>query len=99
MGLFGKKKETGVSAGTPGKEGRILVLGGGCAKCHQLEENVQGALADLGREEPVTLITDFGRIAAYGVMSTPALVVDGQVLASGRVLTRKEVAQLLEGKV
>ena len=74
----------------------IKVLGGGCAKCHELEANTKAALASLGLEEPVELITDFSVIAAYGVMSTPALVVDGKVVSYGKVLKRDEVAAILK---
>ena len=72
------------------------MLGGGCAKCHELEENTKAALASLGLEEPVELITDFSVIAAYGVMSTPALVVDGKVVSYGKVLKRDEVETILK---
>ena len=61
------------------RESGVKVLGGGCAKCHELEANAKAALASLGLDQSVELITDFSVIAAYGVMSTPALVVDGKV--------------------
>lgn len=71
----------------------IKVLGGGCAKCHQLEENTKEALTILGIKEEVELITDFSIIAAYGVMTTPALVIDGKVLSYGKVLKSEEIQQ------
>ncbi|MDO4615394.1 MAG: thioredoxin family protein [Lachnospiraceae bacterium] len=76
--------------------GGIKVLGGGCAKCHELEANTKTALAELGIEEPVELITDFAVIATYGVMSTPALVVDNKVVSYGKVLKPAEVAELVK---
>lgn len=69
----------------------IKVLGGGCAKCHQLEENTKEALTMLDIKEEVEVITDFSIIAAYGVMTTPALVVDGKVVSYGKVLKTDEI--------
>lgn len=74
----------------------ILVLGGGCSNCRLLEERVQAALRELGREDPVGHVTDFGEIGRYGVMTTPALVVRNKVLVSGRVPSLEEVTQLLK---
>ena len=104
MGLFGKKKsakEIGVPeaaheacSGGMGA-GTVKVLGSGCAKCHEMEENTKAALAALGLAEDVQLITDFSVIATYGVMSTPALVVDEKVVSYGKVLKQEEVASIL----
>jgi small redox-active disulfide protein 2 len=63
----------------------IKVLGSGCAKCRRLTRLTEQALAELGRAEQVEKVTDYAAIAAYGVMSTPALVVDEQVLMAGRI--------------
>ncbi len=93
MALFGKKKETASPA--EAENAAILVLGGGCAKCEALETSAREALASLGCDEPIGHIRDFGEIAKYGVMSTPALVIDGKVVSSGRALGRDEVAKLL----
>lgn len=103
MGLFGKKKEEKTACGCAGgcnapavdTSRGIFVLGGGCAKCNELETAVRAALAELGRQEEVGHETDFAQIAALGVMATPALLVDGKVLASGRVLKKDEVKALL----
>lgn len=76
-------------------QGGIKVLGGGCAKCHELEANTRAALAALGLAEDVQQISDFPVIAAYGVMSTPALVVDEKVVSYGKVLRQEEVASIL----
>ena len=78
------------------RESGVKVLGGGCAKCHELEANTKAALASLGLDQSVEMITDFSVIAAYGVMSTPALVVDGKVVSYGKVLKRDEVATILK---
>lgn len=97
MGLFGRKKEAAAPERPAQTEGpEILVLGSGCAKCNALEEAVQAALADLGMNTAVGHVKDFAQIAAYGVMSTPALVVGGKVVSCGRVLTKAEAAELIQ---
>lgn len=64
---------------------KIEVLGTGCAKCSTLYENVKAALKELGKEAEVVKVQDIPSIMKYGVMSTPALVVDGKVKFSGKV--------------
>jgi len=76
-------------------EAGIKVLGGGCAKCHELHSNTEEALKELGKDIPVELITDFSIIAAYGVMSTPALVINEKVVSYGKVLKTEEVKKKL----
>lgn len=73
----------------------IKVLGGGCVKCHELEENTKEALTELKMDKTVELITDFTVIATYGVMSTPALVIDNKVVSYGKVLKTHEIVQIL----
>jgi small redox-active disulfide protein 2 len=73
----------------------IKVLGSGCANCQRLTALTEQALAALGRAEHVEKVTDDAEIAAYGVMSTPALVVDGQVLISGRIPALASLTQVL----
>ncbi len=73
----------------------VKILGSGCAKCNQLEAATKAALRHLGMEETIDHVTDFSQIAAYGVMSTPALVVDGKVVSYGKVLKTDEVVSLL----
>jgi small redox-active disulfide protein 2 len=63
----------------------IKVLGPGCANCKRLTALTEQALAELGRPIEVEKVTDYAEIAAYGVMSTPALVVDEQVLMAGHI--------------
>jgi small redox-active disulfide protein 2 len=75
----------------------VKVLGAGCANCHKLEERAREALTGLGAEGTVEMVTDFGIIAAYGVMSTPALVVDDRVVLTGRVPETPEIVSLLAG--
>ena len=102
---FGKKNEAikatgmenGMKNGMENKKGEsIKVLGSGCAKCNELEANVKKALEQLGRDTAIEHVTDFGVIAAYGVMTTPALVVGEKVVSYGRVLKVEEAVKLLE---
>lgn len=76
----------------------IKVLGSGCAKCEQLEKNVKVALDQLGLNLKIEHITDFAQIATYGVMTTPALVIDGIVASYGKVLTVEEIKQIISEK-
>ena len=102
--LFGKKKSEPSSCGcnsgctTPADNtgAAILILGGGCANCRALEQSVRDAMEELNIREEVGHVTDFAQIAAYGVMSTPALAIDGKVVSAGRVLTTAEAAELLQ---
>ena len=73
----------------------MKVLGSGCAKCNALEQAVRAALAELGMDTAVEHVTDFVQIASYGVMTTPALVVDGKVVSCGRVLRKEEAKTLI----
>ena len=112
MGLFGKKltkasqpcccggacdAQGAEAAQAPQAESAsVKVLGSGCAKCNQLEAATKAALAQLGMDTAIDHVTDFAQIAAYGVMTTPALVVDGKVVAYGKVLKQEEVVALLQ---
>ena len=79
------------------KEGaKVKILGSGCAKCNQLEAATKAALEQLSMDTAIDHITDFAQIAAYGVMTTPALVVDGKVLSYGKVLKVDEVVKMLQ---
>jgi len=73
----------------------IKVLGPGCANCVNLEKNTRDALASLGLQATVEKVTDYADIAGYGIMRTPGLVVDEQVVLSGRVAKPAEIAGLL----
>lgn len=93
MHLFGKKstKKEGCCSGA-----RIKILGSGCVKCNQLEANTLEALKQLAMDTAIDHVTDFTQIAAYGVMTTPALVVDGKVVSFGKVLKTEDVVELLK---
>ena len=75
---------------------KIEVLGGGCANCDRLLEVTRGAVSDLAlKDAEVVKVQDMAEIAKRGVMSTPALVVDGKVVSTGRVPDRSEVMSLI----
>lgn len=73
----------------------IKVLGSGCASCHTQFENVKEAVKDMGLLAEVEYVTDLQKIMEYGVMSMPALVVNEQVVAAGKVLKPNDVIALL----
>ena len=75
---------------------KIQILGGGCAKCGVLYKNADEAAKKIGLEYEMEKITDFKVIMQLGVMTTPAIVIDGVVKASGKVLTVLECEELLK---
>lgn len=111
MSLFGKNKEeskgcccggncdaeTMAKAETAKNEGAaVKILGSGCKKCNELEANTKEALQQLGMDTTIDHVTDFAQIASYGVMTTPALVVNGKVVSFGKVLKTDEVVKILQ---
>jgi small redox-active disulfide protein 2 len=76
----------------------VKVLGSGCANCRRLTENVQIALQHAGMAAELEKVEDYATIAGYGVMATPALVVDEVVLVSGRVPSPSQIEALLRGR-
>lgn len=74
----------------------IKILGGGCASCKKLYENTKKAVAETGIKADVEYITDMQKIMEYGVMKMPALVVNEQVVATGKVLKPAEITKILE---
>ena len=75
----------------------IKVLGPGCRNCMTLEARTREALEGLGREATIEKVTDPATIAGYGIMSTPGLVVDGDVVIAGKVPTVRKLQALLRG--
>ena len=73
----------------------IKILGSGCKKCVALGENAKAAAAAAGKDAQIVKVTDFAEIAAYGVLSTPGLVVDEKLLSTGKVLSADEIGKLL----
>lgn len=73
----------------------IKILGTGCKKCVTLGDNTKLALEGLGKHAEIVKITEIPEIVTYGVMSTPALVIDDRVASVGKVLTVEEIKALL----
>jgi len=78
------------------KEMVIKVLGSGCKNCMVLADNVKIALVEAGVVAEVQKVTDIQQIISYGVMSTPAMVIDEKVVSFGKVLKPAEVVKILE---
>ncbi len=73
----------------------FTILGSGCAKCVKLAENTEAAAKELGLDYSVGKITDRDQIIDAGVMMTPALMIDGKIKSSGKVLTAEQIKALL----
>lgn len=74
---------------------RVQVLGPGCPNCEKLKSHVEEAVAELGIDATVEKVTDIMKITDFGVMMTPALVVDGEVKMVGKVPSAEEIKELL----
>lgn len=99
MGLFNRKKKSccniDVNNISEIENGSILILGTGCNRCFQLERNTKIALNEMNMDENINHISDIGKIASYGVMSTPALVLNDKVVSIGKVLNVEEIKTLI----
>ncbi|MCF7878255.1 MAG: thioredoxin family protein [Candidatus Omnitrophica bacterium] len=73
---------------------KIEILGMGCPKCKKLYENVQAVLKESGKQAEVVKVEDVAKITEYAVMTTPALVIDGEVKAAGKVLSVEDIQKL-----
>lgn len=74
---------------------KIQILGTGCCNCNKLEDNVKSALKKLGIEAEIVKIKDIQTIIEMGVMSTPALAIDGVVKSVGKTLSTDEITKLI----
>ena len=74
----------------------IKVLGMGCCNCVKLYENTQDAVKDLGIEANIEKVEDMAKIMEYGVMRTPALVINEKVIVQGRIPKKDEIKKLLQ---
>ena len=74
----------------------IKVLGSGCANCKNLEKRTREALQDLRMNADLEKVEDYQQIASYGIMRTPGLVIDEQVVAAGYVPTVEKIKELLQ---
>ena len=75
---------------------KIQILGSGCAKCKKLTENAAAAVKELGIAAEIEKVTDMKEIMKAGVMTTPALVVDGNVKSSGKLLSVPEIKTIIK---
>ena len=74
----------------------IKVLGAGCPNCKRLEKLTRQAIAELGVEAEVVKVTDMDKIMSYDILATPALVIDENVVVSGRVPRKNEIAAWIQ---
>lgn len=74
----------------------IKILGTGCKKCIKMEENVREAIKELNIDAQVEKIEDFKEIMKYKVISTPGLVIDEEVVSTGKLLKTKEIIKILD---
>ncbi|MFA5523510.1 MAG: thioredoxin family protein [Tissierellales bacterium] len=74
----------------------IKILGTGCSKCDKLEKNAKKAVKELGIDATVEKVADLKEMVAYGIMEVPALVVDDEIKAKGKVLSSEEIKKFLE---
>lgn len=74
---------------------KIEVLGSGCPSCKKLEENAKEAVEESDKKAEIVKVTDITKFVDYGVMQTPALVIDGEVKCSGKVADKEEIMKWL----
>ncbi len=77
---------------------KIEILGTGCPKCKKLTELVEEAINELGVSAEIIKITEINKIIDYGVMVTPALVIDGDVKVAGKIPSKQEIAMWIKKK-
>jgi len=75
---------------------KIQILGTGCKKCNDLTENAKAAAQAAGIEVELEKVTQLNDIMAFGVMTTPGLVIDGKVISQGKLLTQEQIATHLK---
>jgi len=73
----------------------IKILGTGCPKCKQLHENTEAAVKAVGIEAHIEKVEKITDIIGYGAMTTPALVVDGQIKSAGKTLSPEQIIELI----
>ncbi|MBB1031639.1 thioredoxin family protein [Dietzia sp. SLG310A2-38A2] len=76
----------------------VKVLGPGCRNCHTLVTRTRDALAELGKDAEIIEVTDVGEIAGYGLMKTPGLVIDDELVLGGKVPTVRQLTEILRGR-
>ena len=86
----------GLKTGSKEKKMEIKVLGPGCPKCKQTEQNVKEAVAETGIDATVEKVTDIMEIAGYGVFGTPSVIIDGEVKSVGKIPSKDEIKTWIE---
>lgn len=74
---------------------KILVLGSGCPNCHTVESRAKQAVAEMGADARVELVTDMATLMRYGIMQTPAVVIEDRVVSAGRVPAVSQIKTLV----
>jgi len=74
---------------------KIEILGVGCYKCKQLTANAEAAIQELNITVEFSKVTDIDKITEHGVMMTPALIVDGSIVSSGKILSKDEIKKII----
>ena len=77
---------------------KIEILGMGCATCNKLEDSVRLAIKEMGIDAQIDHVKDIKQIMTYGVMTTPALVIDGVVKAAGKIPSLEDIKKMIGGK-
>lgn len=77
---------------------KVQILGTGCPKCKKLAANAEEAIANSGVAAEIEKVDKLPEIMKFGVMSTPALAIDGEVKASGKVLSVEDITEMLQGE-
>lgn len=77
---------------------KISILGMGCTTCNKLEDMARQAVKETGIDAQIEHVTDIKKIMAYGVMTTPALAIDGKVVAAGILPTLADIKKMIGGK-
>lgn len=76
----------------------LTILGPGCTNCRTLENRVRSVVEARGLDAEIAHVSDYAEIASWGIVSTPGLAVDGEVVVSGRVPTEREIASLIASR-
>jgi len=74
---------------------QIKILGPGCARCHQVEQTTRGVVKELGIDASIEEVKDIKKIMSYSILTTPGLVINEELVCSGRVPTKAEVCQFV----
>lgn len=77
---------------------KIEILGMGCSKCKKTAQNVQLAVDELGIDAEIVKVEDLNKITKYGVIMTPALVIDGKVITAGKIPSKEEIMEWIKDK-